>query len=69
MPNEEQVEGNLEQARGKVKDSVGDAIGDERMEREGEWDQVKGNVREGVGDLREGIEDATDDLKRDDYNR
>jgi uncharacterized protein YjbJ (UPF0337 family) len=69
MPNEQQLEGNLEQGRGNVKEAIGDAIGNEQMEHEGKWDQAKGNVREGVGDLREGIDDAADDLKRDDYNR
>lgn len=65
MTNEEQLEGNLEQARGKVKEEVGDAIGNEQMEHEGKWDQAKGNVREGVGDLKEGLDDAVDDAKTD----
>ncbi len=64
MGNEQQNEGKLEQARGTIKEEVGDAIGNEKMEREGQWDQAKGNVREGVGDLREGVEDAADDLNK-----
>jgi uncharacterized protein YjbJ (UPF0337 family) len=62
MPNEEQLEGNLEQARGDIKEKVGDAIGNEQMEIEGNWDKAKGTVREGVGDLREGVDEATEDL-------
>lgn len=70
MGNEQQNEGKLEQARGNIKEGVGDAIGDEKMEREGQWDQAKGNVREGVGDVREGAEDAADNMdKKDDSNR
>ena len=67
----EQNEGKLEQARGTIKEGVGDAIGNEKMEREGQWDQAKGNVREGVGDLREGAEEAADDLTRsmEEWNR
>jgi uncharacterized protein YjbJ (UPF0337 family) len=65
MVNEEQAEGKLEQARGNLKENIGDAIGDERMEREGELDQAKGHVREGVGDLREGVDRAADDWNRD----
>ena len=65
MGNEQQNEGKLEQARGTVKENVGDAIGNERMEREGEMDQAKGHVREGVGDLREGVDKAADDWNRD----
>lgn len=58
MGNKQQNEGKLEQARGTVKEHVGDAIGNEQMEREGKIDQGKGNVREGVGDVREGVGDA-----------
>ena len=67
--NRDQYEGKFEQARGDLKENLGDAIGNEQMEHEGKWDQAKGNVREGVGDLREGLDDAADDMKRDDYNR
>ena len=71
MGNEQQNEGKLEQARGTIKEEVGDAIDNEKMEREGQWDQAKGQVREGVGDMREGAEDAAEDLNksRDDWNR
>ena len=61
MGNEQQNEGKLEQARGNVKEGVGDAIGNDRMQREGEMDQAKGQVREGVGDVREGVDKAADD--------
>jgi uncharacterized protein YjbJ (UPF0337 family) len=65
MGNEQQNEGKLEQARGNIKEGVGDAIGDEHMQREGELDQAKGHVREGVGDVREGIDKAVDDWNKD----
>ena len=70
MGNQDQIEGKFEQARGDIKENLGDAMNDDRMEREGQLDQAKGNVREGIGDLREGLEDAVDgDRKADDYNR
>ena len=65
MGNEQQNEGKLEQARGTVKEGIGDTIGNERMEREGQLDQSKGQVREGVGDVREGVDKAADDWNRD----
>jgi uncharacterized protein YjbJ (UPF0337 family) len=65
MGNQEQAEGKLEQARGTVKEGLGDTFGNEQMEREGQYDQAKGHVREGVGDLKEGVEDAKDDWNRD----
>jgi uncharacterized protein YjbJ (UPF0337 family) len=60
MVNEEQAEGKLEQARGTVKENVGDAIDNEQMEIEGKVDKAKGGVREGVGDIREEWDDKTD---------
>ena len=65
MGNEQQNEGRMEQARGTVKETVGDLTDNERMEREGEYDKAKGNIREGVGDLREDVDRTVDDLQRD----
>jgi uncharacterized protein YjbJ (UPF0337 family) len=64
MGNEQQNEGRMEQVRGDIKDKVGEATHNERMEREGEYDKAKGTVREGIGDVREGIDNATDDANR-----
>jgi len=65
MGNEQQNEGKLEQARGTIKENVGDAIGNEQMEYEGKVDQGKGQIREGVGDVREGVEETKEDWQRE----
>jgi uncharacterized protein YjbJ (UPF0337 family) len=65
MGNEQQNEGRMEQARGTIKETVGDVTDNERMQREGEYDQAKGNIREGVGDVREDVDRTVDDLQRD----
>jgi len=59
VDNDQQREGKLEQARGTVKEHVGDATGNEQMEHEGKVDQGKGNIREGVGDVEKEWDDAT----------
>jgi uncharacterized protein YjbJ (UPF0337 family) len=59
VDNDQQREGKLEQARGTVKEHVGDATGNEQMEHEGKVDQGKGNVREGVGDIKKEWDDST----------
>ncbi|MEP7378390.1 MAG: CsbD family protein [Chloroflexota bacterium] len=71
MGNEQQNEGRMEQARGTIKETVGDATNNEKMQREGEYDKAKGNVREGVGDVREGVDNAAKDAGRaaDDWQR
>jgi uncharacterized protein YjbJ (UPF0337 family) len=60
MGNEQQDQGNWDQAKGAVKEGVGDAIDNEKMENEGKWDQAKGKVEEGVGDVREAWDKSTD---------
>lgn len=65
MGNEQQNEGRMEQARGTIKETVGDLTDNERMQREGEYDKAKGNIREGVGDVREDVDRTVDDLQRD----
>lgn len=64
----EKIEGQWDQAKGAVKENVGDAIDNEQMENEGKWDQTKGQVKEGVGNVKEGVDDAVDDAK-DTLNR
>lgn len=65
MGNEQQNEGLLEQARGTVKEKVGEVTDNERLQREGEYDKAKGNIREGIGDVKEDIDKTVDDWKRD----
>jgi uncharacterized protein YjbJ (UPF0337 family) len=62
MGNDQQNEGKLEQARGDIKEGLGDTFGNDQMANEGRMDQAKGDVREGVGNLREGVDKAADDF-------
>jgi uncharacterized protein YjbJ (UPF0337 family) len=65
LGNEQQNEGRWDQAKGDIKEGVGDAIGNDQMKREGQWDQTKGQGKEAVGDVREGVDKAADDWNRD----
>ena len=56
MGNDQQIQGNWDQAKGKVKEEVGDLTDNEKLEYEGKWDQAKGKVEEGVGDARETLD-------------
>ena len=67
-PNDDEVEGKYEQAKGSVKEGFGRLTGDEELEAEGSADKLKGDVQEGwggtkrkVGDM---LEDAGDAIKR-----
>ena len=60
--NKDQVEGRVEQAKGHVKDAVGNVTGNRQMEAEGEADQVAGKTQAGYGDTKEKAKDSAKDL-------
>lgn len=67
-PNNDEVEGKYEQAKGSLKEGFGRLTGNDEMEAEGSADKLKGDVQEGwggakrkVGDM---LEDAGDAVKR-----
>lgn len=68
LPNRNEVEGKLDQAKGKVKETVGRVINDRDLEREGQADHASGKIEEGFGKARrkvgEAIEDVGDAIKR-----
>jgi uncharacterized protein YjbJ (UPF0337 family) len=59
------LEGGLDNLKGKIKETGGVATGDRELEGEGKLDQVKGKIKDAAGNLREGIKDKLDDLDRD----
>jgi uncharacterized protein YjbJ (UPF0337 family) len=63
------IEGGLDQAKGKIKEVGGVATGDRELEGEGKLDNLKGKIKDKAGNLRESVEDKLDDLDRDRGNR
>lgn len=68
LPNRDEMEGQWDQTKGKVKEGVGRALDDEDLEAEGGADRLGGEVQEGFGKGRrkigEAIEDVGDAFKR-----
>ncbi len=62
LPNKDEVEGKMDQAKGAVKENVGRAIGDRDMEGEGAADRASGNVQEGYGQAKRTVGDAVKDV-------
>ena len=62
IPNRDEIEGKLDQAKGAVKENVGDAIDDERMQAEGAADRAQGNVQEGFGTARRKVGETIEDI-------
>jgi uncharacterized protein YjbJ (UPF0337 family) len=57
------LDNKTEQAKGKVKQAVGDLTGDEKLRREGKVDDASGSAKEKVGDLKDKAEDTIDAVK------
>jgi uncharacterized protein YjbJ (UPF0337 family) len=56
--NRDITEGKLDQMKGKVKQSVGEAIGNEKLANSGAADQVKGAAREALGNTKDAAKSA-----------
>jgi uncharacterized protein YjbJ (UPF0337 family) len=76
--NKNEMAGKAEQAKGTVKQKVGEWTGNDDLEASGRVDQVKGKVREVVGTAERKVDetvdaideeindaDVTDDIKTD----
>jgi uncharacterized protein YjbJ (UPF0337 family) len=57
--NKDQVKGGLDKAKGNVKQSVGKATGNERLQSEGAADKAGGAVQKKVGDVKEAAKTIT----------
>jgi uncharacterized protein YjbJ (UPF0337 family) len=62
MPNEDELKGKLNQAKGNIKQGVGKMTGDERLREEGVADEAAGEVQEGVGTIKRKVGDAVKDV-------
>ena len=62
LPNRDEVEGKFDQAKGAVKENVGDAIDDERMQSEGAAERAGGHLQEGFGTARRKVGETVEDL-------
>lgn len=58
--DKDRVSGKFDQAVGKVKQTVGDAVGNSRLANQGVADQVKGSAKETWGNAKDAARTATD---------
>jgi uncharacterized protein YjbJ (UPF0337 family) len=62
MPNNDEIKGQFDQVKGKVKQGIGDATGDQELHDEGVVDQASGEVQEGFGTAKRKVGEAVKDL-------
>jgi len=55
--------GNMDEAKGRAKQAVGDLTDDDDLRREGKVDEKSGKAKEMVGDLKDKVEDTIDNVK------
>ena len=58
-----ELSNKAEQAKGKVKQAVGDLTDDDELRREGKADHASGSAKEKAGDLKDKAEYAIDAVK------
>jgi len=49
---QDKTEGSAKDLKGKIKETAGDAVGNESLEAEGKADQVEGKVQKKAGDVK-----------------
>lgn len=54
----DKIKGHANETIGKVKEGVGRATGNEKLEAEGDAQQIKGNVQVGVGKVKDTAKDG-----------
>ncbi|HTU98611.1 MAG TPA: CsbD family protein [Solirubrobacteraceae bacterium] len=50
--------GNVDKAKGHVKEAAGDLSGDQSLKNEGKVDKASGKVKNAVGDAADKVKDA-----------
>jgi uncharacterized protein YjbJ (UPF0337 family) len=53
--DKDRVVGSAKQIKGTVKQAVGEAVGDTKLETEGKADKIEGQVQNAIGGLKDTI--------------
>jgi uncharacterized protein YjbJ (UPF0337 family) len=60
------IEGNVDKAKGSVKDTAGKVLGNDRLRAEGQGDKLKGEIKDAAGKTadaaRHAIDEASDTI-------
>ncbi|HEX4304032.1 MAG TPA: CsbD family protein [Rhizomicrobium sp.] len=58
--DKDRINGAANQAKGAVKETIGKATGDAKLQTEGAADKAKGKVQNAVGGLKDAVRDAAE---------
>jgi len=59
--DKDRIEGSAKQAGGSIKEAAGKALGDKKMESEGQAKKAEGKVQNAVGGLKDKARELVDD--------
>ena len=51
----DRVEGSMKNIKGSIKEGVGKAVGDSKMEAEGKMDKAEGEIQNTVGGIKDSL--------------
>ena len=58
--NKDRIQGSAEQAKGKIKETVGKLTGDAKLQGEGKADQIAGKTQNAIGGIKDKVKEALD---------
>jgi uncharacterized protein YjbJ (UPF0337 family) len=56
--DKDRIVGSAKEVKGSIKETVGKAVGDAKLQSEGESDQLEGKIQNAVGGVKDTIRDA-----------
>ena len=62
--DKDRIKGAANQAKGSIKQGIGELTGDAKLQGEGMADKAKGKVQSAVGGAKDAARDAVDDKDR-----
>ncbi len=64
MGFDDKIENKADEAKGKIKEQVGDATDNERLEAEGKADQSEANLNQAGEKVKDAVDDVKDAFKK-----
>jgi uncharacterized protein YjbJ (UPF0337 family) len=56
--DKDRIAGSAKEIKGSIKEAVGKAVGDTKLQSEGEADQAEGKIQNAIGGLKDTLKDA-----------
>ena len=60
----DRTKGSMKNMKGRLKEGLGKALGDSKMETEGKMDKAKGSAHNAAGNIKDAARDAADAIKK-----